>query len=85
VLSNIGLKLEPDELNTIFEENVRGRKALDLFPTEGSGFGLWYAQQSMQAWRCDLMHKQRPLMDDSDMYAWHDFTLCFKKRMISRS
>jgi signal transduction histidine kinase len=86
-ISNIGLKLDPDEIHTVFDDSVRGRRAREFLPDEGSGFGLWFAQKAMHAWGCGLRHRQRPLKDpsgknDAERFAWHDFTLDFPRRMV---
>lgn len=87
-ISNIGLKLERDELMTIFRDTVRGTRARDLFPTQGSGFGLFFAQMSMHLWGCGLRHTQRELTADSTarddtQWAWQDFTLTFPHHIVS--
>lgn len=86
-ISNVGLKLDDDEVKSIWDDQVRGRRARQLLPDNGSGFGLWFAQRTMHLWNCGLRHQQRPLNNqdaiaDEGEYAWHDFTLLFLKRIV---
>lgn len=79
-ISNIGLRLEVDELRKIFFDEFRGQRAKDAHPEDGSGFGLWYADRVMKELGCDIRHAQTNLADKSDTkgsFVWHHFTLSF--------
>lgn len=79
-ISNIGLKLDPYELDAIFDDGTRGSRASALLPNDGHGYGLWYVQQLLRIWGMGIRHSQTSLEHDGDSnYAWQHFTLLFPK------
>lgn len=89
-ISNIGLRLDEDERLKIFWDNVRGARAIQHLPSQGSGFGLFFARQTMLRWDCGLMHNQRepgPNLSfppgQEGQWAWQDFTLKFPRYLVS--
>lgn len=81
-ICNIGLRLEDHELFGIFRNEVRGARARERFPDQGSGYGLWFAQRAMNIWGCGLRHSQRETRDREELWTWHDFTLSFPNRLV---
>ena len=84
-ISNIGLRLDREELRKIFFDEFRGQRAKDAHPEDGSGFGLWYADRIMKELGCDIRHAQSDLSegnDKDDAFAWHHFTLSFPHNKV---
>lgn len=83
-ISNIGLKLEANEVNSIFEDETRGMRARAQLPELGKGYGLWFAQRAMHIWGGGLRHLQRDLPIEEVEWAWHDFTIDFNQNLIKQ-